>query len=72
MACRGSGVPTRRWPLPPGGADRVGPSSLSSMNSTQVGVVPVFSPAWVWAGSQWARPAQPGARHIDAVVLGDG
>jgi len=36
----GRGLPT----LPP----------LSSTNSTCVGVVPVFSPAWVWAGRQRA------------------
>jgi hypothetical protein len=26
------------------------------MNSTCVGVAPVFSPGWIWAGSQWAWP----------------
>ena len=38
--------------LPPVSARSAVPPSLSSTNSTCVGVVPMFSPAWVWAGSQ--------------------
>lgn len=45
-------------------AAAAGPVSLSSTNRTWVGVVPVFSPAWTWAGSQWARPASRATSRV--------
>jgi len=42
----------RLAPVPARSARLAIPPSLSSTNSTCVGVAPVFSPAWVWAGSQ--------------------